>query len=256
MTRDGRGVVWWMGGAVFVFLYLPLVVLFVLSFNDSKLSVRWQGWTMKWYVQLFQDTPLWDSLWVSLTVAGWSTLLATLVGVAAAIGLERRPHRGAEAVMMVPLVMPELILGVAFMLCFAWLHVPLGRLTVTLAHAAFNAPLVMMLVRARLRKLPPALEEAALDLGATPWQAFRHVTLPLLGPAMVGAALLSCAVSLDDFLVTFFTTGPGATTLPLRVYSNIRAGVTPELNALASLMVVASMVVVAAALWLQRTREA
>lgn len=254
MTHERRPVIWILGGATAAFLYLPPVVLFILSFNEARLSMSWQGWTLKWYARLFQDAPLWSSVMVSLKVAVWSTLLATLIGVAAAIGLERRRSRGIETMMLLPLVMPELIMGVAFMLCFALARVRLGLVTVTLAHAAFNVPLVLMLVRARLRKLDPRLIEAALDLGATPWQAFRRVTLPLLMPAILGAALLAFTVSLDDFLVTFFTTGPGATTLPLRVYSTIRSGVTPEINALSSIMVVVSMLSVTLALWLQRAR--
>lgn len=244
-------------------LYLPMLILCLLSFNDARWSIGWQGWTVRWYVQLAGDVPLWTSLWVSAQVAFWSTLVATVVGVGAALALEPQgrqassgngPAQLAEGLVLLPLVMPELILGVSFMLGFVLLQVPLGLSTVTLAHAAFNAPLVLVLVRARLRQLDPAWTEAAADLGATPWQTFWHVTMPLLQPAIAGAALLAFAVSFDDFLVTFFTAGPGATTLPLRIYSQIRTGVTPELNALSSVMVVASTALVAMALWVQRRR--
>lgn len=263
MTARRPIVLWGVSGAAVGLLYLPLVILCLLSFNEARWSIRWQGWTLRWYAQLAADGPLWTSLWVSVQVALWSTLLATVVGVGAALALEprgesarsvRRLAQVAEGTLLLPLVMPELILGVAFMLGFVLLQLPLGLSTVTLAHAAFNAPLVWVLVRARLRQLDPALSEAAADLGATPWQAFRRVTLPLLQPAIAGAALLAFAVSFDDFLVTFFTAGPGSTTLPLRIYSQIRTGVTPELNALSTVLLALSIGLVSVALWLQRRR--
>lgn len=263
MTARRPIVLWGVSGAAVGLLYLPLVILCLLSFNEARWSIRWQGWTLRWYAQLAADGPLWASLWVSVQVALWSTLLATIVGVGAALALEprgesalsaRRLAQVAEGTLLLPLVMPELILGVAFMLGFVLLQLPLGLSTVTFAHAAFNAPLVWVLVRARLRQLDPALSEAAADLGATPWQVFHRVTLPLLQPAIAGAALLAFAVSFDDFLVTFFTAGPGSTTLPLRIYSQIRTGVTPELNALSTVLLSLSIGLVSVALWLQRRR--
>ncbi len=254
MRRERPVLLWLIGGAGIAFLYLPLIVIVVLSFNEARLSMVWQGWTLEWYVRLWHDQALWASLVVSLKIAAWSTMAATAVGLCGALALERGRRPGMETMLLLPLVVPEIMMGVGFMLLFAIAHLPLGVTTVTLAHTAFNAPLVTLLIRARLKKLDPALEEAALDLGATPWQAFRWVTLPLLRPAIVGAALLAFTVSMDDFLVTFFTTGPGGTTLPLRVYSTIRSGVTPEVNALSSAMVLASMAFVALAVWLQWER--
>ncbi|GKS58209.1 spermidine/putrescine ABC transporter permease [Nitrospira sp.] len=247
---------WMVGGAALAFLYVPLAVMGILSFNDAALSMKWQGWTLKWYERLVGNQALWASLMVSLKVAIWSSLVATIVGLCAAVALERRKVRGLESTLLLPLVVPEIMMGVGFMLCFAILKVPLGITTVILAHAAFNTPLVAVLIRSRLRKLDASLEEAARDLGATPAQAFWRVTLPMLRPAILGAALLTFTVSLDDFLVTFFTSGPGATTLPLRVYSLIRSGVTPEINALSSVMVLASMLLVLGAVLLQRDRTA
>ncbi|MFO0773843.1 MAG: ABC transporter permease [Nitrospiraceae bacterium] len=267
MTQSRSSVVWGLSALALLLLYAPLIALCILSFNDARVSVRWDGWSLRWYTQLWHDQPLWTALWVSLKVGVWSTAVATVVGAAAALGLEQRHlwgrgagrdegwmHHIGDTLMLLPLVMPELILGVAFMLCFALLKVPLGLSTVTVAHAVFNAPLVMVLVRARLRKVDPTLLEAAADLGATTTQAVRYVLLPLMTPVLLGAALLAVAVSLDDFLVTFFTTGPGATTLPLRIYSNIRSGITPELDALSTVMVLATVLVVVVALRMQRER--
>ena len=175
--------------------------------------------------------------------------------MSAAVSLERVPFRSqhvVEGAMLLPLVMPEIMMGVALMLFFVMIKLPLSLVTVTLGHAAFNLPVEMVMVRARLRKLDPGLDEAARDLGATPWQAFRRVTLPLLMPAMIGAALMAFTISLDDFIVTFFTAGPGSTTLPLRVYSMVKSGVSPVINALSAVLVLISMALMGLSLLLQR----
>lgn len=245
-----------LGSLVLGFLYAPIFVLILFSFNDGRALSSWQGWTVKWYVTLAQDRALWDAAVVTLKVAVMSTALATALGLMGAIALERGGHPWLELLLALPLVIPEVMMGVAFMLLFVVIKLPLGLVTVTLAHTAFNAPVVMVVVRARLRRLDPALEEAALDLGASAWQSFRRITLPLLMPGIVSGALLAFTISIDDFLVTFFTTGPGGTTLPMRVYSMIRSGVTPEINALSSLLVLLSISLVAAALFQQRREVA
>ncbi|MBI5777064.1 MAG: ABC transporter permease, partial [Nitrospirae bacterium] len=226
------------------FLYAPILVLIVFSFNAARLPTAWQGFSLQWYAALARDHALLVALQNSVLIAVASTAIATLLGVSAAIGLERLPWRiraWLEGALLLPLVMPEIMMGVALLLLFVLVKMPLGLLTVTIGHVAFNVPVVLVIVRSRLRKLDPQLEEAARDLGATPWQAFRRVTLPLLQPAVVGAALLAFTLSLDDFVVTFFTAGPGATTLPLKVYSMIKTGISPEINALSAILVVASM---------------
>lgn len=255
--RTGRGGVWLLAGGLgnLVFLYLPIAVLIVYSFNAANSAATWQGFSLRWYGLLARDYALTVALQNSLLIAVASTAIATLLGVGAAIGLERvswRRRAWLDAGLLVPLLMPEVLMGVALLLFFVQAGIPLGLLTVTIAHAAFNVPLVMVVVRARLRKLDPHLEEAARDLGATPWQALRRVTLPLLRPAIAGAALLAFTVSLDDFVVTFFTAGPGATTLPLKVYSMIKTGISPEINALSALLVLVSMALVALSLLAQR----
>lgn len=253
----GRGRPWLLGASLanLAFLYAPVLVLVAFSFNASRLSAAWEGVTLEWYRLLALDEGLHLALGNSLIVGAVSTILATVLGVSGALGLERPGLRGrswVEGALLLPLVIPEVMMGVSLMLFFVLVKLPLSLFTVTIGHAAFNLPVVLAVIRARLRKLDPALEEAARDLGATSWQAFRCVTLPLLMPAVFGAALLAFAISLDDFIVTFFTAGPGATTLPLYVYSMVKTGVTPVINALSALLVLASMALIAASLILQR----
>ncbi|MCI1278422.1 MAG: ABC transporter permease [Nitrospira sp.] len=238
-----------------LFLYGPIFVLVLYSFNTAHLSMAWRGTTLKWYVALWHDEALLAATANSLLIAVSSTIGATLLGGLMALGMERMPLRRQQLIeggLVLPLVIPEVMMGVALMLLFVLLKMPLGLTTVILGHIAFNIPLVTIMIRARLRKLDPALGEAAADLGADSWQVFRHVTLPLLRPAIWGAVLVAFTVSLDDFLVTFFTAGPGATTLPLKVYSMIKSGVTPEINALSALLLAISMACVALSLHLQR----
>lgn len=237
------------------FLYLPIAVLIVFSFNDSRLSAVWQGFTVRWYRVLLTDDALLAAIGNSLVVALWSTAIATILGLLAAVSLERLStarRRLVETTLLVPLVIPEIMMGVALMLFFVMAKIPLGLLTIAIGHAAMNVPIVMVIVRARLRKLDPRLEEAARDLGATPWQAFRRVTLPLLVPSIIGAVLMAFTISLDDFIVAFFTAGPGSTTLPLKVYSMVKSGVSPAINALSAVLVVVSMMLIALSLWFQR----
>ena len=241
-----------------VFLYGPIAVLVAFSFNGSRLSATWGGVSLQWYRELLSDHALLVAVQNSMMVAVVSTAIAAILGVAAAVGMESLPARKQriiEGAMLMPLIVPEVMLGVALMLLFVTLKWPLNLVTVTIGHAAFNVPVVMVIVRARLRKLDPHLLEAATDLGATSWQAFWHVTVPLLTPAIVGSVLLAFTISLDDFIVTFFTGGPGSTTLPLKVYSMIKSGVSPEINALSAVLVVASMALVALAGALQRRGE-
>jgi spermidine/putrescine transport system permease protein len=245
----------WISLGNLLFLYGPILILIAFSFNAARLSATWEGFTLQWYRELASDRALLVAVQNSVVVAAVSTTIAAILGVGAAVGLESLTLRKQwiiEGAMLMPLVVPEVMLGVALMLFFATIKLPLSLATVTIGHAAFNVPVVMVIVRARLRKLDPHLLEAAYDLGATPWQAFRRVTLPLLAPAIVGGVLLACTISLDDFIVTFFTGGPGSTTLPLKVYSMIKSGVSPEINALSAVLVIISMTLVALAAAVQR----
>lgn len=238
-----------------LFLYGPVLILIAFSFNASRLTAIWDGFTLQWYRELVFDHALLVAVQKSLLVATVSTAIAAILGVAAAVGLESLPQRKQriiEGAMLMPLIVPEVMLGVALMLFFVTIKWPLSLVTVTISHAAFNVPVMMIIVRTRLRKLDAHLLEAAYDLGATRWQAFRRVTLPLLTPAIIGGVLLAFTISLDDFIVTFFTGGPGSTTLPLKVYSMIKSGVSPEINALSAVLAVISMALVAAATAIQR----
>ena len=238
-----------------LFLYLPIAILIVFSFNASKLSARWQGFTLQWYATLFTDQALLAATVNSLIVATVSTVVAAVLGVMTAVALERQPFRwqGAfEGFLLMPIVIPEIMMGVAMLLFFVMIKLPLSLVTMIIAHTIFNFPVVALIVRARLRKLDPRLEEAALDLGATPWVAFKRVTLPLLMPGIIGALLMAFTLSLDDFIISFFTAGVGSTTLPIRVYGMLRSAVTPEVNALSAILVLVSMGLVAVATWVQR----
>jgi spermidine/putrescine transport system permease protein len=255
MTRRG---VWLLGASLgnLLFLYLPIAVLVVFSFNDSRFSAVWQGFSLRWYRALASDDALMAALQNSLIVGVCATAIATVLGVSAAVCMERLAVRGKrliEGALVLPLVIPEIMMGVALMLFFVIIKFPLGLATITIGHIAMNVPVVMIIIRARLRKLDPGLEEAARDLGATPWQAFSRVTLPLLVPAILGAVLMAFTISLDDFIVAFFTAGPGSTTLPLRVYSMVKSSVSPAINALSAVLVAVSMVLISISLRLQRT---
>jgi spermidine/putrescine transport system permease protein len=238
-----------------LFLYLPIAVLILFSLNASRLSASWQGFTLEWYGLLLSDQALLEATFNSLIVAGLSTVISLILGVMGALGIERlsaRYQTAFDGMILLPLIIPEIMMGVALMLLFVTVRLPLSLVTVVIGHVVFNLPLVMVIVRARLRKLDPRLIEAARDLGAGTWQVFRRVTEPMIRPAVIGAGLMALTVSLDDFIVTFFLAGPGAATLPLKVYSMIKAGISPEINALSAVMVLASMGLITISLLIQR----
>jgi spermidine/putrescine transport system permease protein len=239
----------------YAFLYLPIAVLVIFSFSTSRYASVWSGFTLDWYGRLLQNQRIIDALLNSLIVASSATMIAAVFGTAAALGLMRlRGRQGAlETLVSLPIVMPELVQGIALLLLFTLLlPLRLGLLTITLAHAVFGIAYVTLVVRARLEGLDPQLEEAARDLGASARQAFWRITLPLIMPGVVGGALLAFTLSFDDFVIAFFVTGPGASTLPIEIYSMVKRGVTPEINALATLILLASVTLIAAALWLQQ----
>ncbi|MFY9557812.1 MAG: extracellular solute-binding protein [Blastocatellia bacterium] len=234
-------------GLVYVFLYAPIVVLVILSFNSSRFSTIWQGFTWRWYLLAWQDTALITSLRVSLIVAFVTTLIATVVGTAAAIGLARyrsRFKRAAEGLIFLPVIIPEIVIGFATAGLFGLLGIAFGLTTIIAAHIAFSISYVVFIVRAKLLNLDPSLEEAAADLGATGWQTFRKVTLPLILPAITSAALLVFTLSLDDYVITSFVAGPGSSTLPLKIYSMVKTGVTPEVNAISTVLLVVTILLV------------
>ena len=240
---------------VFLFLYLPIFILVIYSFNANRVVGVWSGFTLDWYRILFQDAAIGNAFRVSMWVAFWSTILSTILGTMAAFVLERFNFRGRltfDAVLYLPIIIPDIVMALSTLLFFVILAVPLSRNTILIAHVAFNISFVAVVVRARLAHMDSRLEEAAADLGANAWQTFLRVTLPRLMPGIVSGALLAFTLSLDDFVITFFVAGPGSTTLPVRVYSMIRFGVSPEVNAISTLMFVGSTILVVISLILQR----
>jgi putrescine transport system permease protein len=227
--------------AGFAFLYLPILLLVIYSFNESRLVTVWAGFSTKWYVQLFSNQGLIDAAWVTFRVALISATVATVLGTLAAIALTRYTRfRGRvlfTGMVFAPLVMPEVITGLSLLLLFVAVGLDRGFLTVTLAHITFSMCFVAVVVQSRLLTFDRSLEEAAMDLGATPTRTFFQVTLPVILPAVVSGWMLAFTLSLDDLVIASFTSGPGATTLPMKIYSQVRLGVTPEINAVCTLLI-------------------
>jgi len=243
------------GVAWYLFLYLPIVILVIFSFNVSRYAAAWRGFTLSWYASLFADEAIGVALKNSLIVAGASTLISTVFGTMVALAMERYKFWGKlafDALLYLPIIIPDIAMAVMLLLFFVLSHARLGLITIIISHVAFNISFVAVVVRARLAYFDITLEEAAQDLYANEWQTFRRVTLPLIMPGILGGALLAFTLSIDDFVITFFTAGPGSTTLPLRIYSMVKFGVTPEINALSSMMLVASMLLVMLSLLLQK----
>jgi putrescine transport system permease protein len=235
------------------FLYLPIAVLVIYSFNASRLVAVWGGWSTQWYTELFNDALLVESALISLRLALVSASMATILGTLAALTLARfgrfRGRLLFAAMIYAPLVMPEVITGLSLLLLFVAVAVERGFWTVAIAHTTTAMCFVTIIVQSRLANFDMSLEEAATDLGASPLRTFLSVTLPLILPAIVGAWILAFALSLDDLVIASFTTGPGTTTLPIRIYSEVRLGVKPEMNAVCSIMVgVIGIAVIAASL--------
>jgi len=224
----------------YAYIYLPILILIIFSFNTQKLNVRWEGFTFHWYEVLFNDQEVMLATRNSLTVAAVSTTAATIIGTMAALALQRYRFPGytlAESTLYIPVIIPEVVMGISLLAFFAQIGFTLGLGTITLAHIAFNIPFVTLVVRARLHGFDKAIEEAAMDLGANELTTFWRVTLPTIMPGVLSGALLAFTLSLDDYVITYFTAGPGSTTLPLRVFSMVRFAVTPEVNALSTLWV-------------------
>lgn len=251
----------------YLFLYLPILILIAFSFNRSRFGARWTGFTLEWYRQMFTDERIGVAFRTSMLIAFTSTVIATVLGTMVALALERyrfRGHGAVDAAVYLPIIVPDIVMAVALLAAFSLLfrvfeatlglRLGTGLPTIIIGHVAFSISFVIVVVRASLRAFDRRLEEAAQDLGAAPWLTFRRVTLPLIAPGILGGALIAFTLSLDDFVVTFFTTGPGVNTLTLEVYNRVRRSITPEINALSTLMFLGSAVLVAASLLLQRRR--
>jgi spermidine/putrescine transport system permease protein len=244
---------------VFAFLYIPIILLVVFSFNSSRLNIRWEGFSTRWYGELFGNKVLIDAFQNSLSVAIATTILATLLGTVGAWMLYRYkfPYQRALGLLIfIPMVMPEVLMGVSLLVLFVqFLHLPLGFLTLTIAHTTFCFPFVLVGVQARLQGLDPFLEEAAMDLGATPLQAFWKVIVPYLMPAIVSGALMSFTLSLDEYIVSVFTTGAHSQTLPLKVYGMAKVGLNPQLNALSSIFILVTFIFALGSYFFSRNKK-
>lgn len=227
---------------VLAFLYLPILLLVIYSFNASRLVTVWGGFSTQWYQGLWANRQLMDSAWVSLRIAVLSATCATVLGTLAAVAMSRMRHfagrTGLAAMIYATLVMPEIITGLSMLLLFVAIGLERGFWTITIAHATFTMCFVAVIVSSRLETFDRSLEEAAQDLGAPPLHTFFLVTLPIIAPAVASSWILAFTLSLDDLVIASFVSGPGATTLPMRIYSQVRLGVTPEINAISTILIV------------------
>lgn len=232
---------------LFLFLYLPILVIVVFSFNASKVNIVFTGFTFDWYGKMFDNQRLIAALRNTVIIAVCSTAIAVTVGTLGAIGLYKYKFRGktlVDILMYIPVVIPEIILGIALLAMFSILSMPLGLITLIIAHATFCIPFVVFTVRARLSGFDPSIEEAAMDLGANRVRTFFEILLPSIMPGVMSGALLSLTLSMDDVIISFFTTGPQSTTLPMQIYSMVRSGVSPDVNALSTLILIGTIIIV------------
>ena len=243
MNRRSRWL-WLVAILGYLFLYAPLAIVVVYSFNDSRLNAQWVGFTLDWYRKLFQNEELlgaaWNSLLIGLTASAVSTVLGTMAGYA----MYRFKLRLLPVLVVAPIAIPEILTGVSLLIFFVVIDLTLGLTSIILAHIAFCVGFVAIVVRARLAGMDESLVEAARDLGASPFQAFRLVTLPLIMPGVIAGALMAFTLSIDDFVITYFTAGPGALTLPLEIYTMVKISVTPEVNAISTLLMLLTLALI------------
>lgn len=243
--------------AVYGFLYLPIAVLMVLSFNRAGLPTAWGGFSLEWYGKLAQNPKIIGAAWNSLVVAVWATAISTVLGTLLALGVERaKPSASREALLFAPMIIPDIVLAIALLSFLTLIKFTLGLRSIVMAHVVFNLAFVCAVVRARLKSYDWSLNEASRDLGATATTTFFRITLPLIGPAVLAGALLAFTLSIDEFIIAYFTAGAGqsSTTLPMQIYAMIRFGVTPEINAMATLVMGVSFVMILAAQRLNKGR--
>lgn len=263
--RKPRLPLWITAALLYLFLWAPIVIVIVYSFNSARHGGPWQGFTTRWYTTLWENSEKLAATRNTFVLAFASTAISTVLGTLLGYGLSRYRFPGKKLfsrLMYIPVVIPDIVMAIALLLLFALLRERLGldffeagMGTMILAHVTFQIPFVAIVIRSRLVGVDPAIEEAARDLGANAWQAFRHVTLPMMAPAVAAGAMLAFTLSLDDFVVSFFTTGPGATTLPILIYASVKRGITPDINALSTLIILVSIVGTVAATLLERPRR-
>jgi len=236
---------WLTASLVYIFLYIPLIIVVVYSFNDSRLNAEWVGFTLDWYYKLFHNQEMLLAARNSLFIAVSASLLATILGTMAGLAIHRYRIRVLPFLAFAPIAMPEILLGVSLLLFFLQvMNLTLGLVSIIIAHTTFCVGFVAIIVRARLQGMDDSIFEAARDLGATPWQTFRLITLPLIMPAIAAGALMSFTLSIDDFVITFFTKGIGEPILPIQIYTMIKISVTPEVNAISTLFMLLTLVLI------------
>ncbi len=243
---------------VMLITYLPIAMVVVFSFNDSKLPVAWKGFTWKWYQELFHDAAMIEALKNSLILGFISCAMAAVIGTLGAIGMARVNYKSKgmiEYLSSIPIMVPEIILGMVFMAFFSLLNLPFGMVTLVIAHTAFSIPYVFMMVKARLVGIDKSLEEAARDLGASPSRIFWDITLPLILPAVASGCLLAFAMSFDDVVISIFVNGPRMSTLPIKVYTQMKTGVTPEINALCTIILIVVVLVLLVSSFFRRGKK-
>lgn len=266
-ARSPAGKVWHMKtkkwpfiyvGVLTAFTYIPILLTVVYSFNESKLSSVWEGFSLRWYAELFRDRDIREALVNSLALAFLSCICAVLIGTMGALGMHQKRSRLNDTVAyvsMIPIMIPEIILGMVFLSVFSLMGLPFGMVTLVIAHTTFCVPYIYSMVKARLVGMDKSLEEAALDLGASPLRVFFDVTLPLILPAILSGSMLAFAMSFDDVVISIFVTGPGVNTLPVKIYTQMKTGVTPEINALATMMLAVTVLVLTGSSLVGRIRR-
>ena len=235
---------WGTGIVAYLFLYAPLAIVVAYSFNDSRLNAQWVGFTLDWYRKLFADDEMLNAAWNSLIIALIASAVSTILGTMAGYAMYRYRLRILPVLVVAPIAIPEILMGVSLLIFFVMINLTLGLASIVLAHIAFCIGFVAIVVRARLAGMDESLVEAARDLGATPLQAFRLVTLPLIMPGVVAGALMAFTLSIDDFVITFFTAGADAVTLPLKIYTMVKTSVTPEVNAVSTLLMLLTLLLI------------
>ncbi len=239
----------------FVFLYAPIIVLILFSFNSARLGAVWQGFTLNWYQRMFSNRTIMDAALTSLIVATLATIGSVIIGTLTAMAMERYQFKAKglwDGLLYMPVIFPEVVAGVSLLLFFALIGVERGLFTLVVSHIAFSMPFVYLTVRARLADFDVRVEEAAQDLGANELITFQRVTLPLLMPGIVSGALLAFTLSIDDFVISFFVNGKGWTTLPIYIFGQLRKGITPEINAISAVLLIFSIMIVSLSVVLQR----
>lgn len=262
MKRPGFPL-WLNASIIYLVLYAPIAVVIVYSFNSARRGGPWRGFTTEWYKTLLHSPEKLSAVTNTIILAAASTAISTVIGTMLGYGLSRYEFPGKKLfswLMYVPIVIPDIVAAVAMLMFFSLVRdmtgfFELGLSTMTLAHVTFQVPFIAIVVRSRLAGMDPAIEEAAHDLGANPWQKFRYIALPMMLPGILAGAALAFTMSIDDFVISFFTSGPGSTTLPILIYSSVKRGITPDINALSTLIVLASIAGTLTVTFLQRKGE-